>query len=724
MQSAYEAACRRQPEPRKAVPRQVKEGELKKIVDAFGKSIGLGAGEIARWQKESIGLLNKVLRESRFDNRLKSTCSWCEKKTPKTSKPNVRRMQFEAAVKNIRLHGPGGEIVGLHPDQEKIFLNWWEKRQLQKSGNYKFSNSRSAPLSDRAPTEDNLEKYLAQMEVISSAVKKKGSWVRGFPMLRQLNDLLNHEPRNGRSGLCLEHLEMARQGKTMKDAGVDWQTMKIRRAPNPRREQHDARVLRRIESILFQKGKRGAEAWRHGPVSCITLEIPEPQTKRLAKGEMSERQALTQKQRLYMETGGKVDTGKMTGGICIYTGKPTAVEEMESDHIYPRSRGGPDVFANLVCASKRANKDKDNRLPSEWLKGSQWEEFKSRVEALPALSEAKKKRLLLDPGSEYPEDGTALAHSGARPMQFIQGLIRIFKSYGAEPPVINYETQKPLVQRVSGRWTSELRKSWMFKDNEGKRLNFPEKNRADLYNHAQDAALLAATPPHTWREQILTEEAVRLCVKRDATGQIILKNGVVEKEMRIRPGVAALALAPDWDLFFKNRKVSLVRVLGRTGLRWRTKLLDQSLYQNPGILVESKLKIHKLLDSGAVGLPGQRRFTAKTQKGGLMVRVPCHGSNAAPYRKMQVKPVKSEAVIFWQDAKGKFQISLKKPAAIGNFVKNLIEPIIPMDAKRLGSWKKNQIVLLSASGEHRAGYYRVKELSEVLPILRTAFGLI
>ena len=95
-------------------------------------------------------------------------------------------------------------------------------------------------------------------------------------MLSQIDNLLNHVPRSGRASLCMEHLTFAANGKHMKDAGVEWQRLRIRRAPNPCLEQHDARVMKRIEHLLFVRGKRGEQAWRYGPVSLITLEVPEP----------------------------------------------------------------------------------------------------------------------------------------------------------------------------------------------------------------------------------------------------------------------------------------------------------------------------------------------------------------------------------------------------------------------------------------------------------------
>ena len=64
------------------------------------------------------------------------------------------------------------------------------------------------------------------------------------------------------------------------------------------------------------------------------------------------------------------------------------------------------------------------------------------------------------------------------------------------------------MQRIDGRTTTQLRKSWLKKADESTD-NFPPKNRWDLTNHAQDAALIAACPPHTWRDTVFCHRAAR-----------------------------------------------------------------------------------------------------------------------------------------------------------------------------------------------------------------------
>lgn len=47
-----------------------------------------------------------------------------------------------------------------------------------------------------------------------------------------------------------------------------------------------------------------------------------------------------------------------TSGHCIYCGHPVSLEEMEMDHIEPKSFGGGNNSANLVCSCHHCNAEK------------------------------------------------------------------------------------------------------------------------------------------------------------------------------------------------------------------------------------------------------------------------------------------------------------------------------------------------------------------------------
>ena len=50
---------------------------------------------------------------------------------------------------------------------------------------------------------------------------------------------------------------------------------------------------------------------------------------------------------------------------CMYCGNRHARGSLTRDHVVPRSRGGLDVWTNVVAACRRCNRLKDNRTPEE-----------------------------------------------------------------------------------------------------------------------------------------------------------------------------------------------------------------------------------------------------------------------------------------------------------------------------------------------------------------------
>lgn len=84
---------------------------------------------------------------------------------------------------------------------------------------------------------------------------------------------------------------------------------------------------------------------------------------------------LKQRERLWREATGH----------CIYCGHPVSLEEMEVDHIVPRSRGGENNYANKVCTCPRCNALKGDAPLKEFL-GSmsrcRKEKYLNRLDAL------------------------------------------------------------------------------------------------------------------------------------------------------------------------------------------------------------------------------------------------------------------------------------------------------------------------------------------------------
>jgi len=758
-----EHARHRPPQPRQAEHRSVKEADLREVIEGFGRAAALPAEVTERWKRELCGsmdskaqtkpgLLNKVLRSARFENRLKSGCAWCGKPTPRKSK--VRHVAYAAAVCNLRVRD--GRIPRRLSDGEmQVFWDWWERREA--AGTQPCEGRKDAP----------------KAEGIKSQLKRIGAQEK---MARQFYDLLWNPDAKGRASLCRQHLEMAAKGMTMKDAGVEWQTVALRKAPNPCREQHDARVLHRLEQILFRPGKTGIEAWRHGPVQLVTLEAPKPETERAGKGEQKERKTESFMGRL----------AKETGGVCIYCEPADPKPAEDKDHIFPDSRGGPSVWDNLVPACKAHNDEKSNGTPWEWLgRTPRWSAFEARVEGLagkgvPVREEGsekskeprfirisqRKRDLLLSRDHDYPDSPTALAHVGSRPRQFVVALGEMFTRRGLSPPRVDYQLGAPHVQRIDGRTTSQLRKSWLKKADE-LTDNFPPKDRWDLLNHAQDAALIAACPPHTWRETIFCRRASR----PNFVGQWVEQDGLATHE-----------LSPNWAEYMQRRTWPVVRVLGRYPVGWKRLFADQNFYQEPERLDDKRLiqyvPLEKLkyggkgpederhpsetrivaprLDdefrvaakealvevkatkrtSGEKGestketrlrplnkgetlpaevlakkFPGVRHVKVSKNKGGTLARVsPLDG----PARKIQLKKA-SEAVVIWVE-KGqplnKLRLSVRWPAIFRKFGVDRFVPSIPEGATIRATWKRHKLIWLDDATGNQPGYYRVKEFDD------------
>ena len=48
--------------------------------------------------------------------------------------------------------------------------------------------------------------------------------------------------------------------------------------------------------------------------------------------------------------------------LCAYCGEEFTIAQLTRDHVIPRSKGGPDVWENVVTACGKCNKAKDNNL--------------------------------------------------------------------------------------------------------------------------------------------------------------------------------------------------------------------------------------------------------------------------------------------------------------------------------------------------------------------------
>lgn len=597
LRELFDQAKKEPPKRRKAVHRWEKVAVLQDMIRKFGEANGLSAETIKKWQKELTGpesqedfdprkrpkgLLNKVLREARFDNRVSGGCAWCGKTCARKTKS--RKEAYLAAVNNLRVWEipPSSRVLaswqkerlrsiwqegirnpvqarqkflglcrlfGVRKDKQQefacLFDAWatnggeFEKglktlrsqvsgqkaRPLTADERKKFEELWTGELRDSVSQDGAFWKgFHDKISALFAELRRAGNPVANDALKKQLTDLLAVEPK-GRHRLCPTCLEKAARGETMFDQGLDPWTIKLRSAPNPCRAQHQQRILRRLESLLFQQHLVDPHE-----IKYITLEIPRPQPIAAPKkGEQTKTERRTPKALLHEETFGK----------CIYCDRALQVDQVTEDHIFPRAWGGPDLrTTNRVCACQDCNNSKTNALPFlvQTVVKPSWDVFVERVCGNPRLSPRKKDMLLLGshagdiealesfkalrlPLSEltdeqreefsrlanwkqddpFPCDPTALARAGAMPRQFLQDIRKMFKKHGLTPPEITPVGDAPLIQRAEGWMTARLRSSWRYY--EKGQENFPAKaTDGSLDHHAQDAALLAALPPHQWRE--------------------------------------------------------------------------------------------------------------------------------------------------------------------------------------------------------------------------------
>lgn len=195
--------------------------------------------------------------------------------------------------------------------------------------------------------------------------------------------------------------------------------------------------------------------------------------------------------------GLKMELYEAQGGICLYTGeslKQTSLDEYVIDHIVPRAKGGPDAALNYVLTTRRANDDKLDRTPYEWLsQGPGWDAYVERVKKRIGTLRNKKVSLLTAPDAEtLVEKYTALAETAwiSKLAQTIIGL-----RFGWPGGIADGE-RKVIV--VSGGLTGRIRRKYKLNsllNPDAKSEEEAEiKNRKDDRHHALDAMVISFIP--------------------------------------------------------------------------------------------------------------------------------------------------------------------------------------------------------------------------------------
>ena len=140
---------------------------------------------------------------------------------------------------------------------------------------------------------------------------------------------------------------------------------------------------------------------------------------------------------------------------CIYCGKHVDLvqflrgEEIEVEHIIPRSILFDDSMSNKVCACRSCNQEKGNRFAMVYIQTKGWEQdYISRIETLfkgKKISDSKRQRLLMLP-ENLPED-------------FIERHLRLTQYISREAQGILRKGIR-LVSASEGGVTAKLRQLW------------------------------------------------------------------------------------------------------------------------------------------------------------------------------------------------------------------------------------------------------------------------
>jgi CRISPR-associated endonuclease Csn1 len=195
--------------------------------------------------------------------------------------------------------------------------------------------------------------------------------------------------------------------------------------------------------------------------------------------------------------GLKMELLKAQVGECLYTNAkliPEKLDEYVIDHIVPRAKGGPDAAVNYILTTRRANDDKGDRTPYEWLsKQDGWDAYVERVKKRIGTLRNKKVQLLTSPDAEtLVEKYTALAETAwiSKLAQTIVGL-----RFGWPGGIANGE-RKVIV--VSGGLTGRIRRKYKLNSLLNPDVKSEEeaeiKNRNDDRHHALDAMVISFIP--------------------------------------------------------------------------------------------------------------------------------------------------------------------------------------------------------------------------------------
>lgn len=212
---------------------------------------------------------------------------------------------------------------------------------------------------------------------------------------------------------------------------------------------------------------------------------------------------------------------------CIYSGKPISFGqlfggEVDVDHILPYSKCLDSSQNNLVVCFRKANADKGNKTPYEWLAQSRPEQYEAVC--VRANSLLRDGRMLYPKYRRFLQKEVKLDDFIARQLNDTRYIARLAAEYlrclfDADHHVLG----------LKGQLTAELRHQWGLDTvlaelpdspawHEQAKLRDGEKNRADHRHHAIDAIVIALTD----RKRLQELSGIRQRGGTEATGELVV----------------------------------------------------------------------------------------------------------------------------------------------------------------------------------------------------------
>lgn len=207
------------------------------------------------------------------------------------------------------------------------------------------------------------------------------------------------------------------------------------------------------------------------------------------------------KLRLYKEAGGQLpyEPSHRVSGI------KEVIDQLEIDHIIPRSHNFDNSLGNLALCTRDFNQRKGDRLLCEVVREqggeAAWQEVKRHIEKLKSLPRGKRQRLLAEQLPEKDFTGRHLSATGyigrevLRVLKLLRGVEDVIVSNGTATADLRRRWQlgglielHPLEEEAYRAWHAYLDDGTLV---EGKPPREPSKNRSNLKHHALDALVVA-----------------------------------------------------------------------------------------------------------------------------------------------------------------------------------------------------------------------------------------